>query len=244
VARRKRRYKSRLNRVEKRRNLRLTVVFLLMTGGLIVLMAFVGLPLLIRAAVWWGDWQESQTEVRKDDQIPPAAPRLAYLPVATNSAKLVVKGYTEEGARVKVMLNEEEVKEVVASNEGIFLASDLRLARDENQIWVMAVDQSGNESQQSKVVSVIFDDEVPDLEIEKPVEGKEYYGEGERNVEVQGITEEGVQLTINDRWVIVGKGGRFNQLIHLEEGENMLKIKTEDEAGNVTEKELKVVYHP
>jgi hypothetical protein len=244
MARRSKRYKSRLERVERKKNLQRTVVFSLMTGGLLVLFFFVGLPLLIKAAVWWGNWRETENPIDTSDKIAPAAPRLGYIPTATNSAQLEIKGFTEEGVTVKITVNDKEVKEITSGKEGEFLASGIKLSEGENKVWATAEDQAGNVSQQSKTNTVVLDEKPPKLEVENPKDGQEFHGEGERNIEVKGVTEEGVKLTVNGAWVIIGSEGKFSYLYNLSEGDNQLMVKTEDDAGNVTEKELKVKWSP
>ncbi|MEJ2441808.1 MAG: hypothetical protein P8Y06_02730, partial [Patescibacteria group bacterium] len=78
----------------------------------------------------------------------------------------------------------------------------------------------------------------------KDPEGKEFYGAKERQITIEGVTEEGVSLTINDRVVAVDEDGGFAFSTTLGEGENNFNIKSADKAGNQTEMDFKVSFTP
>jgi len=94
------------------------------------------------------------------------------------------------------------------------------------------------------VYEVVFDNESPDLEVTSPEEGKEYYGSKERQITIEGLTEDGVSLTINDRIVAVDEDGTFTFLTTLNEGKNNFNIKSTDKAENQTEMDFSVSFTP
>ena len=236
------RYYSRYVTTEERRNLRRALLFGLLTIAAIIGLLFFGLPSVAKFAAFLSDLRGSTQPVDKNDTTPPAPPRLGQLPEATNKTELEINGTTEEGATVILSLNGKE-EEIVADADGKFVFS-YPLKDGENLISAKAKDRAGNESQESKVYSVTFDDQKPDLEISTPADGTSFFGEKQRQVTVQGKTEAGVTLTINDRIVKVEEDGSFTFLTTLGEGANSFNLKSTDKAGNQTEKTISVNFSP
>jgi len=236
------RYYSRYVTTEERRNLRRALLFGLLTIAAIIGLLFFGLPSVAKFAAFLSDLRGSTQPVDKNDTTPPAPPRLGQLSEATNKTEIEINGTTEEGANVILSLNGKE-EEIVADSEGKFVFS-FPLKDGENLISAKAKDRAGNESQESKVYSVTFDDEKPDLEISSPADGTSFFGEKQRQVTVQGKTEVGVTLTINDRIVKVEEDGSFTFLTTLGEGANSFNLKSTDKAGNQTEKTISVNFSP
>jgi hypothetical protein len=61
---------------------------------------------------------------------------------------------------------------------------------------------------------------------------------------IKGLTDAGVIIWINDRFVAVKDDGSFNYSIRLQDEENTLNILARDSAGNETRLERKVIYQP
>ena len=85
-----RRRRSRLTRKEDALNLRRAVIF----GGLTVVLAlglvFLGIPALIRMAIFLCNLRSSSQPIETGDTLAPSAPRLKSLPEATNSAQIKI----------------------------------------------------------------------------------------------------------------------------------------------------------
>lgn len=220
-----------------------TLTFSLLTLGLILLIIYGGVPFLIRMATFFGDIKSSKQLTEKTDTTPPFPPKLRPLVEATNSAQVIVKGFAEEGAIVQVFLNGEMVKEVVADADGSFTADNLSLSLGNNKIQAKAIDQAGNESQESGKMIITYDEMAPVLEIISPENNQEISGE-ENKVTIKGKTEAGISLKINDRLVILDQEGQFEQTFSLNEGENTILIVATDRAGNQTEEEINLTYSP
>lgn len=238
-----RRYRrSRLVRKEARRNLRRAVVFGFLTVLLAFVLIFLGIPALIRMAIFLGNLRSSSLPVETGDIVPPAPPRLAPLPEATNSARITVQGFSEPGSVIEIFLDGSTAKETVTEEDGSF-RSDLGLSSGRNEISVIAKDEVGNTSQRSARLIVFYDNEPPELELDPSVEGTEYSDQKKEAI-IKGKTEEGVRVTINDRMVIVDSQGNFEYPLLLSEGENPILIRATDKAGNQTEKEITLTYTP
>lgn len=237
----KRRY-SRLARTEERQSIRRAILFTFLTIVSILAFIFLGLPVLAKFAGFLTDLRKSGLPIEINDTTPPAPPRLENLPEYTNEFSVEIKGTTEAGATLTLFLNRDD-EELVADKDGDFNFT-FELNKGENTVSVKARDAAGNESQETDVYKIIFDNEPPELEITSPEDGKEYYGSKERQVSINGKTEEGASVTINDRIVAVDVNGNFTFVTTLSEGENGFTVKTEDRAGNSNETSLTLRFTP
>ena len=233
---------SRLASTEERRNLRRAFSFAILTIGAILGLLFFGLPSVAKFAAFLTDLRKSSLPVDKNDTTPPAPPRLARLPDATNKQELEITGSTEDGATVILTINDKE-EEVTSDSEGKFFFS-YPLKKGENEISAKAKDAAGNESQKTPASTVLFDDEAPPLDISSPSDGSQFYEEKQRQAVIKGTTEPGVTLTINNRLVKVEEDGSFTFATTLSEGSNSFNFKSTDKAENQTEKTIKVSFSP
>ncbi len=235
--------RTRLAKRQEEKNIRRAIFYIVLTFVLAFILVIVGIPLLIRMAIFLGNIRTSGNLPEKGDTIPPTPPRIVVPFEATNSAQFSLEGFTEPEAKIKLFNSGLSFGEVIADNEGTFSLGGLKLTLGRNEITAVAEDSAGNESQPSIPAVVIYDTTPPDLEITQPEEGKNVSGV-ENEITIEGKTEEGAALTINDRLVIVGPEGNFSNEYSLDEGENIFIFVAQDKAGNQTEKELKVVYSP
>ena len=222
--------------------MRRAFIFTILTILAILGVLFYGLPSVARFAAFLSDLRKSSLPVDRNDTTPPAPPRLDRLPEATKEPEIEISGVTEEGATVILTLNGKD-EEVVADADGKFRFS-YSLRKGENQISAKAKDRTGNESQPTAGITVLFDNEAPKLDISAPADGSQFYGDGQRQLAIKGTTEVGITLTINDRIVKVEEDGTFTFATTLADGENSFNLKSADKAGNQTEKTLKVNFSP
>ena len=213
----------------------LTVILI---GGIFVF----GLPTVAKFAAFLTDLRKSGEPVEINDTTPPAPPRFDTLPEATNKTQIEVSGESEPGATVVLSFNK-DIQEVLADSEGSFRFT-FELNDGQNSLIASAKDSSGNESQKTEGVTITFDDEEPSLSINSPSEGASFFGSKQRQVVVEGATDSEASLSINDRFVLVEEDGSFAFATTLSEGENTFNLKSQDKAGNQTEKSLKVNFAP
>ena len=116
---------------------------------------------------------------------------------------------------------------------------ELALTEGENKIGAYGKDEAENESV-VKEAKVVLDTENPGLELENLTEDMQVITKENQNHSIQGKTEPYSRMTINDRTVYVDSEGIFSTSYYLQEGDNILKFKIEDKAGNFTEKEFRV----
>jgi hypothetical protein len=235
--------RSRLSKKQEERNLRRAVLYIFLTLGLASILIFVGIPVLIRTAIFLGNLRSSANLPEQGDTIPPSPPRLVVPFEATNSASFSLKGYTEPDVKIKLSNSGLSFGEVLADNQGLFSMENLKLTLGRNEITAVAIDSAGNESLPSIPAVIDYDTTPPDLTINQPTEGETISGP-ENKIMIEGQTEEGAKLTINDRLVIVGPEGKFSNEYPLNQGENHFTLVAQDKAGNQTTEELKVTYSP
>ncbi|HAS69354.1 TPA: hypothetical protein DCS00_04285, partial [Candidatus Collierbacteria bacterium] len=76
-----------------------------------------GLPLFMNLVAGNGA-QRINTD---NDIIPPQSPIISAIPDATNSARLTIEGFTEAGASVELLLNDQVDKIIRADETGTFV---------------------------------------------------------------------------------------------------------------------------
>lgn len=236
-------YRSRLQRVEEKKNVKKAVWLIVITVAVLVAAVVWGLPLLVRLAVTIGDFNASRAPVEKTDTIPPAPPQLVTSYEATNSATQVVSGWTEPGSTVYLTQNSKSAGNIVSKEDGSFQFNDITLADGKNDFVAIAVDQSGNKSSPSSTASTVFSNKKPKLEISNPSDKQVISGSNPR-IEVKGQTDQGNRITVNDRIIIVSGDGKFTTELNLNSGDNTISISTTDQMGNRNDKELTVTYSP
>lgn len=229
---------SRLAQVEDRKNIKNAYYYVFLSILAIVFLIFFGIPTLVKFAGFIGDIAKSDKPVELNDTTPPAPPQFEDLPEFTKNEKLDIQGKSESGATVSIRTNN-NISEVVTNNDGIFNFV-FNLKKGENTIDAKAKDKSGNESTQTKTYTIIYDNQEPVLEINSPVDGTSYYGSGQKQLTIKGSVNEAVDLTINDRVVVIKEDNSFLYTTTLNEGENKFEVKAIDPSNNETSTTLTV----
>lgn len=171
------------------------------------------------------------------------APPVLNIPYeATSSSQINISGYASPNILVRLYLDDQVKKEVLAQEDGSFLIENVTLSLGTNNIYGKTVDEKGRESLPSKTIKVYFDNEKPILEVTEPEDGKKVIGD--RKLRLAGKTETGIQIFINDSRIIVDKDGFFSSEQTLNEGENNFTIKAVDQASNSSEIVRRVIFTP
>ncbi len=232
---------SRLQKIEERKNKRQALVFTFLTIASVCLILFIGLPAFVKLIGALGDVRSSKTNPEKNDTVAPVMPTLMADWEATTSSKITIRGYSEPGSKVSLKVNGIASGDTVANEESSY-SFDVTLEQGENEIVTYATDQSSNRSEDSEPVIVLYDSEPPKLEISAPEDGAKFYDE--RDIVIGGITDVNASVRVNDFIATVDTEGNFARRIQLNQGENEIKIEAVDEAGNKSEKTIKVSYNP
>lgn len=236
--------KSRLSRKldkESKRN------FILSIAGIVIIILFLakfGVPLLINVSSFISGTRNAKDVGEKNDSLLyVSAPVLNLFPSATNSASVTISGIASSGQKIKLYVNDNFRDETTAKNDNNFIFQKITLKKGTNILKAKAVaaKYSKKESSFSDTITIVFKDDKPSLSIDSPQDGQSFSKE-ENTTKVSGKTDPAVKLTVNDFWAIVEEDGTFSYSLRLHDGENIIKIQAVDEAGNKTEKEIKVTY--
>ncbi len=232
---------SRYSRLQERRKTRSAFLLFLSAIGLLLILIFLGVPLLARFAVFVSDLQGSSVPITQEDKTPPGPPHINTLPKFTKDNKIKVSGRAEAGSTLRFFQNDSQIKEFVVPETSSF-EIEVKLFNGHNSFYATATDNAGNENR-SQLWNVLYDLEPPAVEVTNPQDGASFFGD-EKIVDVSGKTEAEAQITVNDRVAIVNSNGEFSQKITLSDGENTITVIATDQAENKTERTIKVTYTP
>ncbi len=181
-----------------------------------------------------------QISVNRNQTITPPQPNtpppiFIDVPEAVNETKINLKGTSAPKTKIQIFVNGPKQGEVLTDNSGEFLFTDVKLNKGTNTIFAKAGETK------SKVITIDYDDDAPEIEIESPEDGETIENLNER-IEIKGKINEKAQIRINDRIAIQKPDNSFYFLLGVDEGEVEIKITAIDVAGNKSEEELTVTY--
>lgn len=206
---------------------------------LLVLLVMFGVPILAKLASFInGNNNTSGEQTGKFDKIAPSSPTFDYINNATSSASLNITGNAESGSIIVLTLNGKETEKLTDSN-GNFEFRDFRILEGKNSIVGYAKDEAGNKSNE-KAISILLDTKPPKLEISSPDSSEKQITGGDAKIEIKGKTDEITSVKLNTLRTSVDDNGDFTYHYPLKEGDNEIKVSVEDQAGNKTEKTLKI----
>lgn len=232
--------RSRLSRRQEkqtRKNLILSII-----GILIVLFLLIkfGLPLLINFSLFLSGKPTEESNKSKSNVFI-APPLLNSLPQATNSAQMAIKGNSSPNYTIQLYLNNELIDETRTKKDGTFSFEET-LSTGENTVKAKA--KADNKfSDFSQISTVIFSNTAPKLEISTPTDGQSF-SKDQNFIDVKGTTDPDARVTVNGFWAIIHENNSFLYTLGLQNGENKISVIATDQAGNKTEKEIKVSYSP
>lgn len=223
---------------------RQSLLFIVLTIALVIALAVWGVPALVKVAGFLGEIHNSSQPIEEDkDTLAPFAPQIAINYEATASARIDVAGYGEAKATVILLNNGNKVAEVLVNEDGEFKIDGIKLDEGLNEFVAQAVDAAGNESPLSRERRVVFDDQAPRITMDSPDISQENIRSDEKLFGVRGSSEIGAKVYINDRLARTGSDGKFEMQVPLNEGENEIKVRAVDTAGNDAEVSFKVSYY-
>lgn len=159
-----------------------------------------------------------------------AGPHLEVIPVATNSAYLDIKGYSQPKQDILLTINDTLVGKLPAGDDGSFIFPAVKLNETANQISAVMIDKEGNKSP-AATATIVFDKTPPKLQVDEPVADL-LLGSGITSVRVRGKTDNGSLVTVNGTQVILDQTGAFDTTTSISSGTNKIQIAASDIAGN------------
>ncbi|MEO6509092.1 MAG: hypothetical protein ABIO02_03995 [Patescibacteria group bacterium] len=213
----------------------------LMVGILLVLLAFVffiGFQVILKSSGFVGTiGSKSETDSSDVDNFFGTL-NVDDLPIATNSAKLMISGSVDDFDKLEFYINDKKVDSSPADTD-TFNEIIGNLTKGKNEIYVKALTNDKKHSKTSPILSITYTNEKPLLEITSPGDNAKV---NKSEVKIEGKTDKGVEIKINDLPTVVDAQGSFQQAITLKEGENKIHVVAQDDAGNTEQRELTIVY--
>ncbi|MDY6792883.1 MAG: FecR domain-containing protein [Thermodesulfobacteriota bacterium] len=109
------------------------------------------------------------------------------------------------------------------------------------RVTAVSSDKLRGQPSQTRFIHILYDDKPPFLVIQSPEEGLLL---SNNMVEILGMTENDILVSIQDQPVKIGANGKFRFRQKLSEGVNHIVVKAEDRAGNITRLKRSVTFLP
>jgi len=222
---------------QSRRNMVISIT------GIVVILFLVfkfGIPFITNVSgIMIAQKETSKKEVKGDTFVAP--PVLDSLPDATNSAQIKVSGSTAPNKEVKVYVDGDLKDETKSDDKGNFSFNSVTLSKGNNEITTKVAGDKDTVSGPSDPMVVAYKSGNPTLSVDSPHDG-DSFPKDSNSATIQGKTDPGNKVTVNDHWAIVNDEGSYSYTLPLSNGDNHIKIVAQDNAGNQTTKELTVKY--
>ncbi len=231
---------GRLEQYQKRKLNRTIYLSLFVLIGVIIFLATVGLNIVLNASSFIARFSEEKTDsklIKNQNLIEDID--IESVPLATNSARIIVGGSVVNFNQVEFYLNDELVKETDLVSSDSFNEEIGDLEKGKNEVYVIGKSRDSEDERKSKVYTVIFKDEKPKLNIKEPNDGQKT---NNNEIRVVGETDKETYIKVNDLPIVVDAQGIFQTNVRLKEGENKIKVVAQDIAENIEEKILTVIY--
>ncbi|HLC93880.1 MAG TPA: hypothetical protein VJG85_02590 [Patescibacteria group bacterium] len=174
-------------------------------------------------------------------EVAPIAPVFSNVPGSTNNENLTINGFSEPGMTIKLFLNGPESQSTVTDNEGFFTFADIKLINGTNTIFSKAVNETGKESENSQIVTIVYDNTAPEITIESPKNGAVVKNLDKR-ILVKGKLSEKATVKVNNSLAVLTPDNNFEIVLGVESGKLEIKVEATDEAGNKKEEKINITY--
>ncbi len=232
--------RSRLERQADEQITKKTVFLGLLTVILVIVLLVFGLPLLIKFSVLLGESKSKKLAEVEENILPPLAPRLVLPYEATNSAMIKITGFAESKVTVELFKNQISIGKTEVTENGDFIFDKIVLDDGKNDFTAVASTEKSGSGDDSKVISIIYDEIPPELSLSNPSE--ESLSVDYADFDIIGNTEPGCSVSINNRIATVDNEGNFKLKWQLNTGKNDLEVTSTDLAGNSTKKKISITY--
>ncbi len=233
--------KSRLNKYAEKKTRKTILLNLLGIIIVLYLLFKFGIGLLINFSLFLSGSTDQQGLTGQNTLNYIAPPTLNPLPTATNSAQVKISGSSVKDSTIELYINNDKEDETKTNEKGEFSFNNT-IKNGNNQIKVRAIIKD-KKSDFSNTLNVFYANSAPNLEINSPQDGAQFKKE-QNTISITGKTDSGVNITVNGFWAVINENNNFFYNLPLQNGDNQIKIIAIDQAGNKTEKEVKVNYSP
>lgn len=170
-------------------------------------------------------------------------PVIDQLPAFASTASVLLQGHIPSFAlgpdrQVEIALNGAVIARADPDAAGRF-AQQLALREGENTVVITLL--AGSTTISSTSATTVFDTVPPTLAIVRPRAGETIQGD---TVVVEGKTEPGSRVTVNERVVAAAPDGTFSESFTAAAGAVAIEVITRDQAGNETKAKIDVMVRP
>lgn len=198
------------------------------SGLIFVLLLLFGIPAVFKLTSVILNMRKA-TVAQNDPSFAPNTPRLSQNYEATNSAQINIEGATDSKIIVELFQNNNSLGTTIAGEDGTF-SFDINLINGENNFAAQSISSNGKRSPLSATYKIYLLNKPPKLEFE--IKENPYV--------INGTTDPGTNVTVNDHFVFVDSAGAFKYNLNLNPGDNKVTVLARDKAGNETKKEVQV----
>ncbi len=232
---------TRLSRNQEKKSKKQLIINLAGTIIILFLVVKFGIPLLVNFSLFLGGAKGGNvTTTNSTSPSFISAPVINPTFTATNSAAMTVSGVSVAKVTAQLYVNDALVDTMPTKDDGSFSFENVTLTPGNNDIKVKA--KTGKtESAYSDPISVMYINKNPSLTVDSPSDGQSF-SKDQNVATIKGKVDSDVKVTVNDFWAIVDANGNYSYDLHLQNGDNQIKVDAVDTAGNKTEKTLKVNY--
>lgn len=231
---------SRINRRRERQSKRQLIIF----SSVLVVLLFVMLTYGARVIEFIGNTTflirgEEPAENPQNNFSILHPPVLDSIEDATSENTVHVSGsVADAGGTIKLYVNNGLQEEIEVEDDEFEIRVPLEAGM--NEIKTRFV-KDGHESKFSNVLTILYSNEAPEIEISFPDNGAEFK-KGDQQIEVRGITDPENTVTVNGFRAVVDRSGSFSYYLGLSEGENTIEVVARNKAGIETSKEVTVTF--
>lgn len=216
-------------------------LFFSLVGIIVILFLLIkfGVPALANFAIFLSGINGSDKDDPKKEVSFIPSPVLDSNLTATNSAQVIISGRIPGKGSIEIYINDELRDTIDTKKDGSF-STEETLKIGENTIKART-ELNGKNSGFSNILSITYIKSAPNLTIATPANGQSFKKEENRMV-VSGQTDPGVTVTVNGFWALIDDTNSYSYELPLKDGDNEINITAIDQAGNKTEKTVKVTY--
>lgn len=228
---------SRLSKSQEKKALHKTILYIAGIIVVLVVLVKVAIPALINFSLFLATLRgDSTTTTAKNspDYIMP--PIFTTNFTATNSATVNLNGTAQSKEQVILYVNNNPVDTKDVKDDGTFVFKNVTLSPGDNTIKAR-VKKDNKLSDFSDSMTITFRNNAPTLTVDTPHDGDHIDAS---TVQVYGKTDSDDTVSVNGFVAIVDSNGQYSYNLSLQGGDNPIKIIAQDNAGNKTEKDLKV----
>jgi len=154
----------------------------------------------------------------------------------TKEDEVVVKGTATPNTEIQLVNNKDDIEQVNVNDSGEF-STTLALSQGENQLKAVSYVED-TYAGESEAITVILDNQNPDLTIETPKNGEKLNRE---TIIVEGMVhdEHLDAVEVNGQKAEIN-GNSYSKRVLLENGESKIEVVAKDKVGNVTNETVTV----